>query len=72
MARKTISKSKEPDVTFDTDAIYSPHKNPSVICLVAQSDGNWKAIGTRFGRVVYVREASPEAALGRLLIHDGK
>jgi len=42
------------------------------IILEKQKDGNWTAEGKKFGKDLKIREVSPEAALQRFLIHDGK
>ncbi len=51
---------------------WDPIKNKDVIALTHEKDGNWKAYGQKFGKLIVTREVSPEAALGRLLTHDGK
>lgn len=53
-------------------AEYDPHKNPDVIALVKQSDGNWTAEGNRFGKIIRIRGGAPHAVLEGLLVHDGK
>ncbi len=48
---------------------YSPHKNPKAISIIQQKDGNWVGEGTRFGKVVRVREGKPEDCLLALITH---
>lgn len=54
-----------------TEIEYSPHKNAMAISLIEQPDGNWVAEGSKFGKVVRIREGSPTSALQRLLVDDG-
>lgn len=51
---------------------YNPHKNPDVITIIKMPDGNWKAEGQRFGKLIGVRGGMPHAVLEGLLTHDGK
>lgn len=48
---------------------YSPYENPKAISLYMLPDGSWVGEANRFGKVVEVREAKPEDALGKILTH---
>jgi len=43
----------------------------NVIMIWKEEDGNWKGKMMRFGKLVVVREMSPEYVLQKLLTHDG-
>lgn len=58
-------------VSAGTAIEYSPHKNVNAISLIEQPDGNWVAEGSKFGKMIRIREGSPTAALERLLVDDG-
>lgn len=51
---------------------YNPDKNPDVVSLIIQTDGNWKGEQRRFGRLISVRGSNPMSVLQALLTHDGK
>lgn len=50
---------------------YSPEKNPNVISLVKQTDGNWIGYTQKFGHFIEIRDIGPETVLQKLLTHDG-
>lgn len=50
---------------------YDPATNANAISLIKQPDGNWIGQTQRFGKLVDVREISPEVALQKLLTHNG-
>lgn len=50
---------------------YSPEKNPAVISLIKQEDGNWIGYTQKFGNLIEVRDIGPETVLQKLLTHDG-
>jgi len=54
------------------DNSFNPHINPDAISIIKQKDGNYKAYGQKFGKVIEVRGISPETVLALLLISDGK
>lgn len=49
---------------------FSPYKNPEVISIILQADGNWKGYKQVNGKVAEVREIKPEDALYKLLTHE--
>jgi hypothetical protein len=51
---------------------YDPHKNPDLISLVKQPDGNWTAEGQKFGKYIKIRGAHPHAVLEGFLISSGQ
>lgn len=51
---------------------YNPEKNPNVISLIKQEDGNWKGYTQKFGKMVEVRDIGPETVLQLLLTHSGE
>lgn len=51
---------------------YNPEKNENVISIVKQPDGNYCGFMQKFGKLIMVREVSPETVLLALLTHDGK
>lgn len=51
---------------------YDPNTNEKAISIIQQEDGNWKGWMQRFGKVVEVRDISPEVVLQRLLTHGGE
>lgn len=50
-----------------TDEQLNPAKNPAVITLMQQEDGNWKAFGQKNGKFHEIRAVKPEDALVELL-----
>jgi hypothetical protein len=54
-----------------SDMEYDPEKNPKVILLSEEGDGNWIARGRRFGKFMRVRGNGPETVLRGLLTADG-
>ncbi len=44
----------------------------NVIIIRKDEDGNWSGKMMRFGKLITVRDISPEAVLVKLLTHDGK
>ena len=52
------------------DKDFNPYKNPGVISLVKQSDGNWKGYYQKYGKTLEVREIKPEDCLSKLLTHE--
>jgi hypothetical protein len=50
-----------PKIEFD------PNKNHQAISIIEQDDGNWKGWMWRWGKLVEVRDISPDAVLNRLL-----
>jgi hypothetical protein len=51
---------------------FDPIKNNKAISIIQQEDGNWKGYMQKFGKLIEVRDISPEVVLQRLLVHDGK
>lgn len=51
---------------------YNPETNENAISLIKQEDGNWKGWMQRFGKLVEVREVSPQDCLTKLLTHGGE
>lgn len=49
---------------------YDPYKNPRMISIWEDEDGNWKGVMRKNGKVVHSREQKPEDALVKLLTHD--
>lgn len=43
----------------------------NVIIIKKDEDGNWSGKMMRFGKLVQVRDISPEAVLSKLLTHNG-
>lgn len=41
------------------------------IFIIQDSDGNWRGKMIKFGKLVEVREASPNDVLVKLMTHDG-
>lgn len=50
--------------------IADPETNEKAISLIQQEDGNWKGWMQKFGKVIEVRDISPDTVLGRLLTHE--
>lgn len=46
---------------------YDPSKNPDIISLIKQKDGNWKAIGQKNDKLIEIRGVKPEDCLIELL-----
>ena len=49
------------------DSHFNPVKNPDVISIIKQEDGNYKAFGQRFGHMIEKRGVKPEDVLVELL-----
>ena len=43
----------------------------NVIIIKKDEDGNWSGKMMRFGKLINVRDVSPETVLVKLLTHDG-
>ena len=52
------------------DIEFSPEKNPDVISIVKQKDGNWKGYAQRHGTFIEVREIKPEDCLLALMTYE--
>ncbi len=50
---------------------FNPYKNKNVISIIKQKDGNYIGYTEKFGKVIEIRDYSPEAVLQRLLTHGG-
>lgn len=55
-----------------TDAQFNPAKNPKVIAIIQQEDGNYKGYTQKFGKVITVRTNDPQTVLLELLTHSGE
>ncbi len=51
---------------------FDPEKDPNVIVLQKQEDGNWKGWATINGKLIEERRQAPEYVLQYLLTSDGK
>lgn len=51
---------------------FDPSTNPKAISIIEQPDGNWMGWTQRFGKLIEVREISPNDCLVKLLTHDGQ
>ena len=49
---------------------FDPNKNPEVISIIKQRDGNFKLWGQRFGKIVELRGVKPEDVLVEFLTHE--
>ena len=49
---------------------FNPNKNPEVISIIKQKDGNFKLWGQRFGKMVELRGVKPEDVLVEFLTHE--
>lgn len=54
------------------DSYFNPSKNPDMISIWKDIDGNYRGKTVKFGVEIEVREAKPEDCLTKLLTHDGK
>lgn len=50
---------------------FNPEKNPDVISIIKQADGNFKGWMQKAGKVVEARQSDPQIVLQMLLTHDG-
>lgn len=50
---------------------FDPEKNPNVISIIRQEDGNYKGYTQRYGKLVEVREVKPEDCLVKLMTYGG-
>lgn len=57
---------------MDIGQQFDPSRNPNVISLVKQADGNWKGFMQKNGKYLTVRAINPEYCLQELLTNDGK
>jgi len=51
---------------------FNPSVNPKAISIIEQEDGNWKGYAQKFGKLIEVREISPNDCLVKLLTHNGQ
>ena len=63
-----IKEAEEQEGTWDQE--FDPHKNPEVISIIKQRDGNFKLWGQRFGKMVELRGVKPEDVLVEFLTHE--
>ncbi len=49
---------------------FDPSKNPDLIVIEKQRDGNYKGWTQKNGELIEVREVGPETVLQKLLTHD--
>ena len=54
----------------EESAQYDPTKNPNVISLIKQEDGNYKGWTQKNGKLVDARDYGPETVLQALLTHE--
>ncbi len=69
-SKRLLINMDEPIAFFNSEE-HDPSKNAKAISLIQQPDGNWKGYGNRFGKLIVVREMSPNDCLVKLLTHDG-
>lgn len=50
-----------------SESEFNPQKNPQVISLMHQLDGNWKAFGQKNGKLLVTRGIKPEDVLSEFL-----
>lgn len=48
---------------------YDPYKNPKVISIWQDTDGNWRGLWQKNGKMAESREVKPEDVLVTLLTH---
>jgi hypothetical protein len=63
-----IKEAEEQEGTWDQE--FDPNKNPEVISIIKQRDGNFKLWGQRFGKMVELRGVKPEDVLVEFLTHE--
>ena len=63
-----IKDAEEQEGTQDQE--FDPHKNPEVISIIKQRDGNFKLWGQRFGKIIELRGVKPEDVLVEFLTHS--
>lgn len=51
------------------DEDFNPLKNPKVISIEQQTDGNWKLRAQKNGKMMEIRAIKPEDAIGEFLTH---
>ncbi len=54
---------------MDKSIEFDPHKNPAVISIVKQEDGNYIGYTQRFGEVITSRTNDPQTVLLELITH---
>lgn len=52
------------------DFYFSPNRNPDVISIIKQKDGNWKIFGQKNGKMIELRGGKPEDVLSEFLTHS--
>lgn len=48
---------------------YNPEKNPNVISIIRQEDGNYKGYTQKNGKLIEVREGTPHDVIVALITH---
>lgn len=56
------------DIKDYEDSRFNPAKNPDVISIMKQGDGNYKAWGQKNGKLIEIRAGKPEDVLAEFLI----
>lgn len=67
MELKTYEDLGDENVTTLTDADFNPENNPNVITLMKRTDGNWRGIMQKDGKIIKNVEIKPEDCLLKLL-----
>lgn len=49
---------------------YNPTKNPNVISIILQEDGNYKGYAKKFDKDIEVRGVDPNTVLNMILTHE--
>ena len=63
-----IKEAEEQEGTQEQE--FDPNKNPEVISIIKQRDGNFKLWGQRFGKMIELRGVKPEDVLVEFLTHE--
>lgn len=69
----TLDKLKELSATHlklkDDSSMYNPSKNPKVISIIEQDDGNWKGYAFKNKKLTEVRAGDPNTVLLMITTH---